>query len=315
LKVYLENYSEDFKSENQRKESNGNLSHSVVRQRRYATDELVSFFQYNSYCLDTDDFYGSVDRLMEFFDQTAIHKMKVACIRNFLEYIQKDLPTKQGDRIYDMKDRLKFSRIGDSSSDGMSRADEIRKKILSKEQIEFVRNVASKKEKLIFDCMFELGTRPGELTAGTPRDFNWRNGSGGVGATFKVNKTFSQGIGIQDFPKTENSNRTVNLKNSTAERLKVYIEDKGIGNNQLVFGKYRDIYDNIKDLFSYSMIKMGDNGATTFSPHSIRHNTVTKLIREGYPKEEVQRYMGHSSVAVTEIYEHFDEDEIMEIYQ
>lgn len=316
MKLYLHEYGSGFKKDNRRRENQGSLSHSVVRQRRYAVDELTSYFRRNGKSIDTEDFYKSIDVFKEFFDQTTLHKSKVAAIRNFLEYIQRQLPTREADRVHDIRERIKFSRLtGDSKKSRKSKKKEIEKKILSKNELQQVYFVAKPFETIVIRAMLDMGTRPGELAALTPSDVNWNYHQGSVGATVKVDKTFSQGVGIQDHPKTEDSMRTVNLRTETADLLQEYIQKNSMGDSELIFGSYRRVYDSVKDAFTYAELRIGENYITNFSPHSLRHNTATRLIvEEGYSKEKVQQYLGHSSIETTEIYEHFDEDQVVEIY-
>lgn len=312
--IDLQDYRVEYKEHQDEQEEKGNVSHSTVRQRKYAVDELVEYFNYHGKVLDTDDFYGSTDELKAFFDQTDLHQSKVACIRDFLKYVKKQLPTKQADRLHDIRERIKYSRLTDETGKGKSKKKRLEEKILDKEELAAVYYAATFREELIIRAMLDMGTRPGELAALTPNDINWDYQKGEIAATVKIDKTYSQGVGVKDTPKTEDSIRTVNLRQRTVDMLEEYIEENDIGDNELLFDSYRSIYNSIKDVFTYACVKLGDDYMTKFSPHSLRHNTATRLIREGYPKEKVQQYLGHSSVKITEIYEHMDENRVVDIY-
>lgn len=316
MEIELHEYGSGFKEDNRKRQKQGRLSHSVVRQRRYAVDELTDYFQSNGRIVDTEDFYDSTDAFKEFFDQTNLHKSKVAAIRNFLEYIERQLPTREADRVHDIRERIKYSRLtGDTGKSRKAKKKEIEEKILSKRELQQVYFVANLFEELIIRSMLDMGTRPGELAALTASDIDWNYSRGGVGATVKIDKTFSQGVGIQDHPKTEESIRTVNLRRETADLLQKYIDKEEIGESELIFDGYRTVYDSIKEVFTFAGLRIEENSITSFSPHSLRHNTATRLIvEEGYSKEKVQQYLGHSSIETTEIYEHFDEDQVVEIY-
>ncbi len=44
-------------------------------------------------------------------------------------------------------------------------------------------------------------------------------------------------------------------------------------------------------------------------PHTLRHTAATTWLRQGFNLREVQKLLGHSSPATTEVYTHvFDED-------
>jgi integrase len=311
--IQLQEYRTDYKNHVDQKRDDGVLKPSTVRQRHYAVDELVEHFRKHDKSLHTDDFYKSTDNLKEFFKHTDLHGSKVACIRSFLGYIETQLPEKEAERLRDVRDRIKPSRIG-VSRDGKSKKQLLEEKILSDEELEAVYSMADTDEELIIRAMLDMGTRPGELAALTPNDINWNYQEGEIGATVKIDKTYSQGVGVVDSPKTEDSIRTVNLRNPTVELLQQYIEKQGINDNELIFDSYRTVYNKIKNVFTFSHVKIGEDSITKFSPHSLRHNTATRLIKEGYPKEKVQRYLGHSSVEITEIYEHFAGDEVVDIY-
>lgn len=311
----LQDYLGPYKNWLDEEEEQGGYAHGTVRQRKYAVDEFVAYFNYHELTIDLEDFYGSTDKIREFFDQTPITQAKVTGVRLFLEYIIRQLPTREADRLDAIHDRIKRKKlIGSTGSHSRrQRKKTIEDKILSERELEAVLALATPFERLIITCMLDTGCRPGELAALTPADFNFDVSKDGIGATVKIKKTYSQGVGVQDHPKTDDSIRTVNLREETADNLQRFIADAGLGEEQLIFQNYRHVYDSIKEIFTFAWIKM-DGGVTKFSPHWCRHNACTRLIRAGYPKEKVQQYMGHSSVTVTEIYEHFNEDEVMDIY-
>jgi len=312
--IQVQNYCTQYKDHLETQLENDQLKHSTKEGKRYAVDEFVAYFDYEDKVLDTEDYYQSTDNIKEFFDQTAITGGKVAAIRTFLEYIQKDLSTREAERLDDVKDRIKKAKLVDSNGKGKSKKKRLEEKILTDEEQEVVFSVADDFEELILQCMLDTGCRPGELAALTMSDFDFDRNEDGIGATVKIEKTYSQGVGVQDSPKTEDSYRTVNLRPDTAEMLKEFVDDNDIMEDQLIFRDYRTVYDSIKDVFTFAHVKMRGEGVTKFSPHSLRHNTATRLIREGVSKEKVQRYMGHSSIDVTEIYEHFNEDEVINVY-
>lgn len=312
--IAIQEYRSDYKDHVDEKEEKDHLKPATVRQRHYAIDELVEHFEYHNKKLYTDDFYQSVDNLKEFFQSTVVHGSKVACIRSFLGYIETELPEKEAERLRDVRERIKPSRVEGVTRESKSKAKRLEEKILSDRELEAVFAVAEPQEQLILKMMLDMGTRPGELAALTPDDINWNYSQGEIGATVKIDKTYSQGVGVVDSPKTEDSIRTVNLRQDTVDMLEEFIDENDIDDDELMFDSYRYVYNTIKDVFSFAWVKIGGDMVTSYSPHNLRHQTITRLIKEGYPKEKVQRYVGHSSVEITEIYEHFAGDEVVDIY-
>lgn len=313
-KVRVEEYHDEYKDWLDGLEEQGEFAHGTVRQRKYAVNEFVSYFQYHEEVIDLEDFYGTIDTIKQFFEQTPTTQAKVSGVRKFLEYIVRQLPTEQAERLDDVRDRVKLSKLEGSAGHGRSRKNEIEDKILTEEEIDTVLAVAKPYEYVVVKCMLDTGCRPGELAALTLDDFQFDVDQDGIGATVKIEKTYSQGVGVQDHPKTDDSIRTVNLRPDTADALRQFAQERGLETDELIFGSYRMVYDAIKEVFTFAQIRIAGDGVTAFSPHWLRHNTCTRLIREGYPKEKVQQYMGHSSVTITEIYEHFNEDEVLDIY-
>lgn len=298
------------------REDDGTFKRNTVRAKEYAVEEFVDYYTENDAVIDLEDFYGSVDTIKQFFKQTAVTKNKVAGVRCFLGYIARQLETEQEERLDDIRDRVKRSKLeGANNSHGTARAKEIEDKILSEEELDAVLAVAQPFEELLIRCMLDTGCRPGELAALAPQDFSFDVDRESVGATVKIEKTYNSELGaVQDSPKSEESYRTVNLRPETAEMLQDWIAENDVAPDELIFESYRTVYDAFKDVFSFVHIRIGDNGITNLGPHALRHNTCTRLRQNDVPKEKVQQYMGHSSVMITEIYEHFNEDEVLAVH-
>lgn len=263
--------------------------------------------------IDLEDFYGSIDNIKQFFDDREATESKVGSVRNLLKYIGTELNTEHAERLNDISERVKASRIDGVSRNKKSKKQRLEDKILTEEEERRVMQVANEYETLVIKAMLDTGCRPGELAALRPKDINFDISKGDIEAAVKIDKNYVEGVGVQDSPKTEDSNRTVNLRSDTVELLKRFIDEEDIGEEELIFDSYREIFELTKEVFSLAWVKMED-GLTQFSPHYFRHNTCTRLTREGYDKRDVQQYMGHGSIEITEIYEHFNEDEVVEIY-
>jgi integrase len=57
-------------------------------------------------------------------------------------------------------------------------------------------------------------------------------------------------------------------------------------------------------------IRLAENVPNSITLHGLRHSCATDLLRKGVPIHMVQKIMGHSSIDVTQIYEHLDERDL-----
>jgi len=57
-------------------------------------------------------------------------------------------------------------------------------------------------------------------------------------------------------------------------------------------------------------VKLAENVPNSVTLHGLRHSCATDLLRKGVPIHIVQKIMGHSSIDVTQIYEHLDQNDI-----
>lgn len=92
----------------------GEYKHATVRNKKGVVDEFAEYYTYHGHVIDTNDFYGSFDTIKAFFEQTPVNKTKIAGVREFLEYISKQLPTEPGERIYDLRKKIKRRKLMDA---------------------------------------------------------------------------------------------------------------------------------------------------------------------------------------------------------
>ena len=71
-------------------------------------------------------------------------------------------------------------------------------------------------------------------------------------------------------------------------------------------------YDAVKSCFFRIGKKLG---FAKFHPHMLRHSLASLLHRNGASVMIIQRILGHSSVAITERYIHFDMDQVLNVYE
>mgnify|MGYP000167901170 CR=1 FL=1 len=62
-------------------------------------------------------------------------------------------------------------------------------------------------------------------------------------------------------------------------------------------------------------VRLADNVPNTITLHGLRHSCATDLLRKNVPIHLVQKIMGHSSIDVTKIYEHLDENDLKDAVQ
>lgn len=293
-------------------EESGEYAANTVMKREGCVREFTEYCRKEKLVIDTEEFYESVDLIREFFEQTSIHGTKVSAVRDFLEYVAGQQDSRTEDKIDDIKEKITTSKLTDGKGGGPSgkpEKEKIENKLLSDEEIEAAKREGSRRASLLIDLMMDTAARPGEIVAMTPDDVDFDVGS------FHINSTWSDAKGeVQHNPKHD-SYRRVKLSQDTLNLLEQYIEDKGIGKEDQVFPSYRGhVYNPVKKAFTLAQVRLdGDSKKTNVTPHWLRHNACTRLIQNGNSKEKVQEYMGHSSVQITEVYEHFDDSQVVDV--
>jgi site-specific recombinase XerD len=58
-------------------------------------------------------------------------------------------------------------------------------------------------------------------------------------------------------------------------------------------------------------VRLADDVPNSVTLHGLRHSCATDLLRKGVPINLVQKIMGHSSIDVTQIYEHLDQKDLI----
>jgi integrase len=306
--IYFPNYAPDYR--NSLEESD--LASNTVEKRKICVNEFIEYCEENDTKIDTKDFYGSVDTVRGFFEQEEInvHGTKVSAIRDFLEFIGTQEDSRTEDQLDDIKEKVSLAKLKGKNQDiGKMDKKKIENKLLEDEEIQAAKNAGSEKASLLIDLMLDTAARPGEVVGLTPEDVDFDIGS------FHVNGTWSDAKGEVQMNPKHDSYRRVKISQDTLELLEEYIEDKGIEKGEKVFPTYRGhVYNPIKKAFTQAQVRVNDGGKkTSVTPHWLRHNACTRLIQNGNSKEKVQEYMGHSSVQITEVYEHFDDSQVVDV--
>jgi len=311
-KVQLSDYFQDYKKYLNRMEESGEYAANTVKKREGCVREFTQYCREENLVIDTEEFYDSVDLIRDFFDQTSIHGTKVSALRDFLEYVGSQQDSRTEDKIDDIKEKITTSKLTDGKGGGpLGKPDKekIENKLLSDEEIEAAKREGSRRASLLIDLMMDTAARPGEVVGLTPEDVDFDVGS------FHINSTWSDAKGEVQMNPKHDSYRRVKISQSTLSLLEEYIEDKGIGESEQVFPSYRGhVYNPIKQAFTHAQVRIDDDSKkTNVTPHWLRHNACTRLIQNGNSKEKVQEYMGHSSIQVTEVYEHFDDSQVVDV--
>lgn len=146
-----------------------------------------------------------------------------------------------------------------------------------------------------FEVLYWTGIREGELLALTMEDFDLTN------RKLRINKSY-QKIASQDFitdPKTEKSNRVIDLPVFLCEEVKNYID--------MLYKPKKT--ERIFTVNKYSLHRTMVKGATaagvkSIRIHDLRHSHVALLIELGYSPVAIATRMGHESIEITLNYAH-----------
>ena len=146
-----------------------------------------------------------------------------------------------------------------------------------------------------FEMLYWTGIRLGELLALTPSDFDFER------KTVSISKSY-QRIRKKDIvtsPKTEKSNRVINMPDFLSEEMQDYIKSLyGIAENDRVF-------PISKSYLHHEMDRGAENAGVKRIPiHSIRHSHISLLIDLGFSAVAIADRVGHESIDITYNYAH-----------
>ncbi|MEW5759547.1 MAG: site-specific tyrosine recombinase/integron integrase [Candidatus Thermoplasmatota archaeon] len=108
--------------------------------------------------------------------------------------------------------------------------------------------------------------------------------------------------------------RIVVVEEKAIEAIKNYLNDRK-GKEEIVFvGRkgpltQREVQIVVKKYANIAKIKK------KVTPHVLRHTLATTLLRHGADIRFIQKILGHSSIATTQVYTHVDEEALKEAYQ
>ena len=146
-----------------------------------------------------------------------------------------------------------------------------------------------------FETLYWTGIREGELLALTPADFDFEK------RTVTINKSFQHlnGRDIITSPKTEKSNRTIQLPKFLCDEMQDYLKmlyDVGLEDRMFPVTKsylHREMDRGAKEA-----------GIKRIRIHDVRHSHVSLLIDMGFSATAIADRVGHESIDITYNYAH-----------
>lgn len=146
-----------------------------------------------------------------------------------------------------------------------------------------------------FEVLYWSGIREGELLALTPADVDLKAG------TISISKTYYRmnGRDMITPPKTQKSNRVVQIPDFLQEELREYMQScYDLKDDERLFPVTKSYLSRV--------MKKGANraGLERIRVHDIRHSHVSLLISLGFSAVAIAERMGHRSIDITYRYAH-----------
>lgn len=161
---------------------------------------------------------------------------------------------------------------------------------------EFVKHISDKPMSYIaYEILFYTGLRIGELLSLTGEDIDLEK------RTMRINKSYQRLEGkdyITD-PKTEKSNRIIDLPEFLCDELKTYMDS--------LYGYMpTDRIFNITKSYLHKEMDRGSklSGVKRIRIHDLRHSSVAYLIYLGFDVLQVAQRTGHEAITITYDYAH-----------
>lgn len=154
------------------------------------------------------------------------------------------------------------------------------------------RNCKSKRELAIIDVLYSTACRVSELTNMKFSDIN--NDGESINIIGKGNK-----------------HNTVYLNSVAQLSLEDYIQNERKGDSDYIFVSTRKPYKRLsKRSIETILSNIGKSINLHVYPHKVRHTTATIALKNGMPITQIQKMLGHSSVATTQIYAETSQEEL-----
>ena len=213
----------------------------------------------------------------------------------YLRMIQNQITAifNHAERFYNLKENpcKKVDKMGRSNAKELS--------LWTKEEYQvFISGFTEEEEmyRIIFQMLFWLGCRVGELLALTAQDIDFETGTVSISKTFfRTNRT--------DYitpPKTESSNRRITIPEFLQDELRCFLDGQyDLKPEERIFPiTDRAIQKKMRQ-------KTVEAGLKTIRVHDLRHSHIALLIEKGMQPLVIAQRVGHDSVNTTmNIYGH-----------
>ena len=137
--------------------------------------------------------------------------------------------------------------------------------------------------------LFWTGMRIGELLALTLEDIDTTNNTISISKTYK----FQQGKAIIQSPKTENSNRIIDVPPEITALITTFAGKHGIQSNQRIF-------EHHNSMLGQEINKICEaNNLKKIRVHDLRHSHASFLINHGFSPVVVKERLGHDNIETT----------------
>lgn len=166
-----------------------------------------------------------------------------------------------------------------------------------KTELLFTDDLMGRRDKLMFELLYQTGIRLSELINLRETDFS----KSGIRVVGKRNKE-----------------RIVALGQGLIDELEDFIQEKIEQGIQLAFLFFTDSSKKMYPKFVYRKINFYLSQLTTLnkkSPHIMRHTFATHMLNEGVGIEILKEILGHANLAATQVYTHNSFEQINSIYK
>ncbi len=166
---------------------------------------------------------------------------------------------------------------------------------LSKEEVKkLFKEIKTEKSKLMASLMYACGFRVSELINLKISDLNFPEKIGHI---------------IQS---KGNKDRVFNIPNFLVDDLKHFVEQQQKNNEEFLFtGRAGKLSTrNLQKIISSASKRAG---LRNIHCHTLRHSFATHLLESGVDIRKIQKLLGHSSIATTELYTHVSTEELKKI--
>lgn len=173
--------------------------------------------------------------------------------------------------------------------------------LLSETKPDVDKNYDDFRDHLILLLLYSTGMRQAELLGLCRKDFN-------------INRRELRITGKR------NKQRIVPLPEEVCKIMKQYLDMRAVqvgGNipDSQILAKKNGKAMNKSALYSIVKVRLGTTSCRKKSPHVLRHSFATAMLNNGADINTVKEYLGHASLAATQIYTHLTLRELKTNYQ